>query len=373
MLKKKLYIPVLLSLLTSCISEYHPEPVSGYSGILIVDGTITDSITVVRLTQSYGIADVFADNIPVTNAVIKVEVENGKSRTLVAQPERGRYEISTGRLDPDSMYRIFVEWNNENYASDYLPPLQTPAIDQLNFRQSETANEIDLLVSTTNTASGSHFYRWTYQDNWEFTAELYAQGMRDPTADTIIVFDERDGKPNPMFYCWQKSRSNSLLLENTLQLSENQIREKKILSIPRTHKKISQLYHIDVMQYSIRKETYEYFSNLQKNMDEMGSIFAPIPSELDGNVRCLTSDLPVIGFVDVSIPSSYQRFISRQEAGYIAPGKSCDVLTRSIPGYGIYLLSPDGGPTHFAPLGCLDCRLEGGSKIKPSFWPNTHL
>lgn len=367
------YITLLAVLLSSCISEFQPDPVAGYAGILVVDGTITDSVATVRLSQSYGIGENYTDNTPVTDAFISIETQGGARRNNVQQSLRGIYSISTGTLHPDSLYRLHISWNNEEYVSEYLKPIVSSQLERISYRKDGSGKNLIIDVSSANDKSGSRFYRWTYQDTWEFTAELYAQGMRDPTADTIIIFDERDGKPNPMFYCWQRGQSTSLILENTLQLNENKIQNKQILSIPVGSKKISQLYYIEIKQYSIRKETYDYFTNLQKNIDEMGSIFAPIPSEMNGNIRGIRKERPAIGFIDVCIPSTRQLFITSSEAGYEAPGKKCDVIERSMPGYGIYLLDPSGSPTYYAPNRCIDCQLEGGSKNKPDFWPNNHI
>lgn len=370
---KNITFTLLVAILSSCISEFQPEPDGAYAGILVVDGTITDSISTIRLSQSYGIGDKFTDNIPVTDAIISIETEGGARRTTVSHPFRGAYSIVTGTLHPDSLYRLHIKQNNEEYVSEYLRPIVTPQLERINYQKDQTGKNLNIDVSSTGTESGSRFYRWTYQDIWEFTAELYALGMRDPSADTIMIFDEREGKPNPLFYCWQRGQSSSLILENTLQLNENKIQNKQILSIPIGNKKLSQLYYIEITQYSIRKETYDYFTNLQKNIDEMGSIFAPIPSEMKGNIRGINNDRPAIGFVDVCIPSTQRLFITSSEAGYEAPGKKCDVIDIPMPGYGIYLLDAGGAPTNYAPNRCIDCQLDGGSKNKPDFWPNSHL
>jgi len=373
-MNRKLYILFFLAvLLGSCISDYIPALVSDNPELLVVDGTITDSISTIRLSRSYAIDQNFANNIPVADALVRIEVQGGKARTIGLQPERGRYDIFTGPLAHDSLYRIHIQWNDEEYVSEYLRPLVTPEIDDISIAKKGPGEPLELFVSTTNSASGSSFYRWTYHDIWEFDADLYAMGIWDPTGDSIMIYDEREGPYNMVFHCWQQGRSNTLILENTLKLSENHIRGKRILQIPASNKRISHLYYIEVTQYSIRKETYDYYSNLQKNIDEMGSLFAPIPSEMNGNIRCVTNTLQAIGFVDVCIPSTKNRFITRAEAGFEPPRKSCDVLDTPKYGYGIFQIDNTGNATAFAPLECIDCTKNGGTKNKPDFWPNDHL
>lgn len=373
MILRLIFIAFSIATLSSCITEYQPGAITGQSEMLIIDGTITDGITIIRLSRSYGLNENFAGNIPVTDAEVVVETKGGIRTMPGLQPERGRYEISTGLLNPDSLYRLHIRWGDDTYSSEFLQPLITPAIDSIYYWKEGPGKPLQIFVNSTNTATASPFYRWSFEEIWEFNAELYAMGAMDPTADTLMIYDEREGPFNLKFNCWQRSKSNTLILESTLQLTENVINDKKIHEILPGHKRISQLYYIDVTQYSIRKTAYDYFSNLQKNIDEMGSIFAPIPSELNGNVRCMNRDVPAIGYVDVCIPSKRNLFISREQAQYEAPGKSCEVSENSRPGFGIYSIDNTGIIRGYAPFGCIDCTYNGGTKDKPAFWPNNHL
>ena len=57
-MKKQFIIYVSLALLSlaACVTDFTPE-VKGVSGILVVDGTITDGESVFRLSRSVGITD----------------------------------------------------------------------------------------------------------------------------------------------------------------------------------------------------------------------------------------------------------------------------------------------------------------------------
>jgi hypothetical protein len=370
---KYIILLAIIVLANSCITEFQPSGTTAHTAMLVVDGTITDQLSTVRLSRSYAIHENFANNIPVIDARVWIETQGGGIRSAVVQPERGRYEITTGNLHPDSVYRLVIHWQDEEYVSDFLQPLITPPIDTIYYHKKNWGEPLQILVNSTNHASASPYYRWTFEEIWEFTAELYAMGRWDPEGDSIMIYDEREGIHNLVYHCWQRSRSIRLILESTLQLSENIVRNKKIHEIPASHKRISLLYFIEVTQYSLRQEAYDYFMNLQKNMDDMGSIFAPIPSELNGNIRNTKGDLPAIGFVDVSTSTTRKIFITREQAGYEPPGNSCEIITVNMPGYGYLHIDNEGRATSFAPYRCLDCTLNGGTKNKPDFWPNDHL
>ena len=168
-----------------------------------------------------------------------------------------------------------------------------------------------------------------------------------------------------------------MVLASSDKLSENFIHQKEVNEIPCWDNRLSVLYYINVNQMQIRKEAYDYFYNLQKNIEQTGSIFSPVPSEMKGNIVCSTNpDLPVIGYVDVT--SKVEKDFFHNGAGfYEAPMSFCDMMITSefefaYPVYSYYEVIPMS-PTLYAPHDCVDCRrITGATKEKPDFWPNDH-
>lgn len=75
MLMKKqfiIYVSLALLSLAACITDFTPE-VKGVSGILVVDGTITDGESVFHLSRSVGITDDIRSADTITNAEVSVE------------------------------------------------------------------------------------------------------------------------------------------------------------------------------------------------------------------------------------------------------------------------------------------------------------
>ena len=119
------------------------------------------------------------------------------------------------------------------------------------------------------------------------------------------------------------------------------------------------LYYIDVKQNRIRKEAYDYFVNLQRNIEQAGSIFSPIPSERRGNISCVSDPKEwVIGYVDVTNTTIMKRFMPELRDFY-ETSYDCakNILTGIAPdGYTYYIYS--GSPTTpniYAPFRCVDC------------------
>ena len=108
------------------------------------------------------------------------------------------------------------------------------------------------------------------------------------------------------------------------RLTQNVIANKSIASYHPSDRRFSMLYHAEVEQYALHREAYDYYFNLQKNIEESGSLFAPIPSEMKGNIRCVTDpEVPVIGFVEVATVTRLKRFFPEIEKVYEAEVTGC--------------------------------------------------
>jgi hypothetical protein len=192
----------------------------------------------------------------------------------------------------------------------------------------------------------------------------------------FMYFDLRS--PANIYYCWGRNNSTDLVLESVSQLSENRIQKRKLIEIPPDNEKLSELYHLSVIQYQIRKEAYNYYANLQKNVTQTSGLFSPVPSEMRGNIRCLTHpEIPVIGYIEVSVPSTKEQYMPDLIQVYEPPERRCSASITPLANYAnysIYSFAEPGStlPTLYAPTRCVDCTSRG-TKNKPAFWPTDHV
>lgn len=140
------------------------------------------------------------------------------------------------------------------------------------------------------------------------------------------------------------------------------------------------MYYVKVRQNSIREAAYKYFTNIQKNSEQAGGIFSPIPMEIQGNIRCVSDpDVPVIGYTEVSTTVKKEVFIPSPNDLYEEPAFECYTLKEQydeIPDnympYGFYNDPPGVEWFFYGPKTCVDCRIAGGTKNRPAFWPTDH-
>ncbi|MDR2914810.1 MAG: DUF4249 domain-containing protein [Tannerella sp.] len=374
---KYIYYIILLVLFSGCIEEYTPTGIEEVSDLLVVEGTITDNESVFKLSRSVGLSETLTGEEAVNDAFVYVEKDNGDLLPGISTGN-GTYVVSTGDLDAGAKYRFYAVVGDEEYKSDFLSPLFTPEIDSLNLTKRAKGETVYVCVSTHDPTDRSRYYLWSYKENWEVKAELFANyGMMDGVLDYLSLSTSRN-----TYYCWGKDHSKTMLLGSSEKLSENLIYQKRLKGMDCTSDKLSVLYYVQVDQIQIRKEAYDYYSNIQKNIEQTGSIFTPIPSEMKGNIYSVTNpDLPVIGYIDVSTTTTLGLFVPWNMGFYEAPRVFCFTQVTgdsdfAYPVYGYYEYYPMDMPPRitYAPHHCVDCRLkEKATKNKPDFWPNDHL
>jgi len=374
-------------ILCGCITEYEPTGVEELADILVVEGIITDDETTITLSRSLSLSGEsgYSSSSPlyVDNAEVYVECDDGTQflADLFAISRNGKYTIKTGKLNPERKYRLKIEieemdynsgdcqldvWGGITcptktceYSSDFAYPIITPEIDSIFWTKRGRGQPVNIHVATHSPNFEVLYYRWSYKEDWEVNSTYY------------LV--------NYPFYCWGSGGSRELLLGSAEKTVFGRVMDRLIEMSP-SDRKLSVLYRIDVKQNVISKRAYDYFANIKKNAELSGSIFAPVPSELRGNITCTTDqDRPVIGYVDISTTTQKLRYIRSWEV-YERPRSDCDLVPRDsllkwyngeIPDhYVVYPEPPPSAPVEtYVPIQCVDCSYYATAR-KPDDWPN---
>lgn len=384
MLKNKTtyLLAILFSILfiPACIEEYTPKIGSELSDILVVEGTISGGDnTVIKLSRSVALSSEKTFS-PVTGAIVYVQRSDGWTSNMGMETSIGEYHIAMDELDTSLSYSLFIKADGKEYASKATKPLITPDIDSVSWKKKGDGEPVTIHVTTHDYNTNVGYYRWAYKEDWEITAPYFAN------ADFNIyteVFTPYLLSGLNAYYCWNKDSSRVLVLDNTEKLSGNLIYEKKLITIDPLHDKISYLYSVLVKQWAVSKAGYSYMDNLQSNIDDAGSIFAPQPSEMKGNIECLSSpEDAVIGYIDVATVTEKRIFITEKEVHdpgrkhqscmiKNAMGKFAAIDTMTMYGLVVLNASEDMMDVQLSERRCVDCKVRG-DKIKPDFWPNDH-
>ncbi|MDR2811246.1 MAG: DUF4249 domain-containing protein [Tannerellaceae bacterium] len=357
--------------LAGCINEFIPKDIREESGLLIIDGAITDGESVFTLSRSVGISEKLSEEVMIDHAVVAVESNDG-ARIPATFGGEGRYLAQTGSLDTNLQYRLSVEVDGETYQSEYLSPIITAEVDSIFPMKKEEGEPVYICLSSHAPENSSKYYRWKYHETWEVKAELYANARwNDGPGEEEVIFHSRYTSENT-YYCWGRDSSKSLILGNTEKLNRNIVSQQKIIQIPCDNDKLSILYYIEVEQMQIREAAYRYFSDIQERAERVGDLFSPVLSAgLRGNIRCVNDpEQMVVGYIDVSTTTRKERYVWEKEGLYEFPGLRCRMIYE-WGGKGEAIFSYEHSR---APYQCVDCReKEHASKLKPDGWPTDHL
>ena len=361
----------MILLLAGCKEVYNPPVETSNPNYLVVEGNIVvgDS-TFIHLSRTIGINDTSIIQ-PERNAIVSVESEDGESYGL-QNMFNGNYFSPLLPISSTKNYRLHIfTADGKEYASDYVPVKITPPIDSVSWKFDNTGG-INIFVNTRDVTNTTQYYRWKYVSCWERRSRDSSELIFENGALRYRTPDEQ------IYHCYHIDTSAEIFVASTAGLSSDVIFEKKLANIPYRSIQVRWVYTILVSQYALTKEAFEYWENLKKNTEQIGSIFDPQPFAEFGNIHCVTNaDEPVLGFVSACTTSRQRLYIFYSEVHYPYDLPDCQ-LTVVSPSqiaevFSGYMFLPlrygDFGSVLAYTRECLDCRLQGGTNVKPPYMP----
>lgn len=365
---------MVLTVMNSCREDYRPPAISSSPGYLVVDGFLNNSTdtTFIRLSRTAKLeADLISTNDPEKNAQLSVDDEGGNS-VYSFQPYQteGEYFVPGMSLNINKKYTLKIKTaDGRQYVSDNIPAILTPPIDSINWIKDD--NGVTIYANTHDLSNNTRYYRWEFTDTYEYSAADYSGLIY--RNDSLLLRSGAD----QIFYCWRTRNSSALLLSSSEKLSQDIVYEFPLKQIPLNSVELGIKYSMMAREYAITKEAYLYMQNLKKNTEEIGSLFDAQPSQIAGNVHCMTNpDEPVLGFITAANVQSKRIFIKNDEVLPWSYRPPCgiekkiigqDSLPYYVPVY-VPLYTLIGGRVVLNTQSCADCRTFGGVTQQPDFW-----
>ena len=379
---------ILLSLAAAwgCKDPYispYKAPATGY---LVVEGYISgNSTSQFSLTRTIPLPGDSA--LPTENgATVQIQGSDNSTYPLTGMGNGIYSSVDTLALNQQLEYRLSIKTGNgEQYLSDLVPFKPTPPIDSINWIQNGD-NSIQIYANTHDPANNTHYYQWNFDQTYEYHSAEESQDYWDK--DTTPPYPVQRSAAQQVYRCWQSGSSTSVLIGNSTKLASDVIYEQPVKNIPPNDVQTSVLYTIVVRQYALTADGYNFLSLMQQSTESLGSIFDAQPSQLTGNIHCLTNPAePVIGYVSAGTVQSQRIWIYRSQIrstySYSCPIK--DTLFNqgesqwiTVFGSGIFTPLYFGFPPNdYQDNGwlanytdCLVCTTAGGVNVAPPFWPN---
>jgi hypothetical protein len=242
---------------------------------------------------------------------------------------------------------------------------------------------LDIKITTHDVTDGVRYYRWKYIETYEYVSAFRSSYYYDGNDGEVKV----RGSDLDIYRCWATVPSTNVFVATTTGFNENRIDRVKLVTMQADHYKIAIRYSILVTQFAISKEEFDFWTEIKKSTESVGTIFDPLPSRVLGNLYSESSSRePVLGYFTVSSAVSQRIFIDNSELPRIFYGTSftgchysqIDSLTVDE-FYGnpnsvlIIATITDmmGNVIGFttATQNCTDCRTRNNGKTtKPDFW-----
>jgi Domain of unknown function (DUF4249) len=370
---------LLALLLSSCIDPFRPEVQDVPTNYLVVDGFInSNGVSTVRLSRTFSVNSAATGTAPVERqAQVYIEDEQGTRfllREAAATP--GTYTSAALQLPAGARYRLHLYAGSQEYASAYTPVRPTPPIDSVTWRV--VPDGLQISVNSHDASNQTRYYRWSYDETWEFTSayesriEYVAGGTFRPRTTNI-------------YRCWASRPSTAIRQFSTTRLSDDVVARYPLLTLSPETAELRIKYSILVRQYAQTAEEYAYWELLRKNTESIGGLFDPLPAQLTGNVRCLSSpETPALGYVGAYSVAEKRLFVERGQLPRLWPTRNTgytDCRLDTIPLVDAVPTFSLGTPMPVAPVSfngviigysgaavpCVDCRLRG-TNVRPSFW-----
>lgn len=368
----------LMLLLSGCVEPYFPEVLESQNTFLVVNGFLNaNGPTTIQLLRTQNLNE-NGPSPAESQAKVTVESEGGEQYSLF-ETGNGVYMSHNMQLAPEKKYRLLIRTiRGKEYASDFVEVKKTPAIDNITWKP--VNDEVQVLVNTHDDSNNTRYYRWEYEQTWQFRAALYSTIKYENGA-----ISQRGPNDNPIYNCWKSENSTTIELGSSIKLNSDVISNYKLLTLPQKSDKIAIKNSILVKQYALSREAYEYWETLKKNTESIGTLFDPLPSQLTSNIRSLSDpNEPVIGFLTAATMQQKRIFIDSKDlpAEWRLYYPSCPVDTVMIssgqvnerfegggvlPVEEVYGVSPSPIGYTYAPRSCVDCTLRG-TNVKPAFW-----
>ncbi|GGB83935.1 DUF4249 domain-containing protein [Dyadobacter sediminis] len=371
-LLKVLFFAVLL-FLDSCIEPFSPPEVSSVENFLVVDGFLNVGADTSRI-ELRRTQNVNAEQIPnyETGASISVETESGESYAF-SEAGSGLYLLAPKQYNTAGKYRLRIRTTDQKeYLSEYVSVNVTPAIDSLTYKLDEVQNAMIFYVNTHDPANKTQFYRWKFDETWEYRA-AYFSALE--VINKKIVTRSQD-----INQCWGNQKSGGILLGSTVKLSSDVIKDLPLFKVPVPTNKLYIKYSVLVKQYGLSREAFEYWTSLAKTTQGTGSLFDPQPSQVTGNITSTTNSRDLVfGYFSASTETEKRITITPKLGRYptCMPPDTFDIVCMPISNRqcaletSALMLSYGGLRSEYllgAPPSCADCRTQGGTTVRPSFW-----
>jgi hypothetical protein len=154
----------------------------------------------------------------------------------------------------------------------------------------------------------NQYYRWAYEETWKFSVPYPKKYDYIKGGKVVPVKEIKE-------YCWRGRKSDKVLVRSLSSGETTPIIKEPILFIAsNTSDRLMLEYSILVKQYSVSKNEYKFWNDLQRVNESGADIFASQPYTVISNIKNILNPTEhVLGYFQVSAVKQKRLFIPFSE------------------------------------------------------------
>ena len=292
---------------------------------LVVEGLITDQEGPYRVLLTETAEYEKGDNKEVTGAIVRISDDIGNS-TLLSEVNNGDYRSIDFKGEIGRTYTLSIETTQgKKYTSTPQLLKAVPEIDSIYYERKEKleVNEyksniytpgFEVFVEAKEPPSDGDYYRWQFKGIYEVNTQPWDHIKYDKYGNPVA--DPKDC----CAVCWITENDRTFNVADDILINGNGIKKQPIIFIA-FERKLLIKYKLEVTQSSLTKEAFNFYNNLNKQINNSGTLFDPLPARVKGNIINIENPKEIIlGIFTASAVRTKVLTIERpQVPDYIAP------------------------------------------------------
>lgn len=378
-----LWMGTILLALSSCAKQYTPKVNDLNSYVVSGQVTMGAQTQTVNISLNTPIND--PTYTPATGCKVTIW-DNANHDFPMVDLGDGNYStmVDPKYLVPGHVFKLnIVTPSGDSIISDYDTLQRVPPVDSIYYlvkdskspNTGQTEKGLQFYINLQGTNTDSRYYRWAIYETWEYHSKYPLEYYWDGELHRL------DGPDYSTYTCWDTKKIPEIFTLSTHDLSQNKYVNFSLQFVSSSTPKLANGYSMLVEQYALSKVAYNYWEKMESNSSQVGGAYTKQPVTIRGNLHDITHpDKIVLGFFSAESASQKRIFVppvtSLLTLHYNEP---CDETLLpggyySIP-KSLYPAPIKADPVTHAPLFielspmCINCLLQGGDTIKPSFWP----
>ncbi len=313
---KKILILISFALLAACQEVYNPDDIDADLKIPVIEGYLHDGPGPYRVELFWAAAFYDRSYTPISGALVTISDNEGNSEILTESGNGRYYTDKNGiRGTAGRLYTLHIELPDGSIYESAQVLMQAPEeIDTIYAeigKKEYTSRNLygDLIIKRKG---GLYVYADIKTEPGE--NRFFRFYSRVITQTQYSVLYESLGAISSVYvYCWDIWSLNEIVnVKSTILSSNEQVIKRHNLGFlpysfnPRpqddtTGPIIPSGWIVSTTAYSIQEDAYEYYSSVVKQLEAEERIFDPVPSQVTGNIRCLSdTDKLVLGLFEVA-------------------------------------------------------------------------